>query len=280
MGVESMIRFLSGPLTEKTISLQKSQITIGRDPQNDICVQDPKVSRLHARISHQGDSWSIENLSQTSFVAVNQHRVQQSGLQHNTIIKLGESTSFVFLIQQSMPMQLPPTPDSTEVSVGSTFPLGSPPVQVAPNVGGAGRQPTMPTNATPTGTVLLSMSEPGTPSLAVSSNVHSSVVHYQLNKPVINIGRDPGNEIAPAEGVVSGRHAQIVREGNNLFLVHPHPDRPKTLNGLWYQGIPIRGDQRFRQQLAHGDIFRIGSDSGTMVTFAFDDGSGASTEKS
>ena len=134
MGVESMIRFLSGPLTEKTISLQKSQITIGRDPQNDICVQDPKVSRLHARISRQGDSWSIENLSQTSFVAVNQHRVQQSGLQHNTIIKLGESTSFVFLIQQSMPMQLPPTPDSTEVSVGSTFPLGSPPVQVAPNV--------------------------------------------------------------------------------------------------------------------------------------------------
>ena len=280
MEVESKIRFLSGPLTEKTINIQKPEITIGRDTQNDICVLDPKVSRRHARIYRQGDSWTIENLSQNSYVAVNQQRIKQSVLQHNAIVKLGENTSFVFISQPAVPGPLPPTPDSTSVpglpmySSGSSASL---PQYASDAVPPVRRQPTIPTNATPTGTVLLS-SEPGVPSLAVSSNIHSEQERYPLNKPTISIGRDPDNDIYLPEQIISGRHAQVVREGSNLFLVHPHPSREKTLNGLWYQGLPIRGDQPFRKQLAHGDIFRIGSEYGTLVTFIYDDGSGASME--
>lgn len=281
MEVESKIRFLSGPLTEQVINLPNTEIFIGRDTQNYVCVQDPKVSRRHARIYRQGDTWMIENLSQTSFVAVNQQRVKQSVLKNNAIVKLGENTSFVFLIQQVVSAPLSPRSDAAKASAP---PLGSSPLvaRAAPNVvsGPVGRQPTMANNISPTGTVYLPPLEAGVPTLAVSSNVHSSVQHYSLNKPVMSIGRDPGNDIAPAEAVVSGRHALVVREGDKLFIEHPHPERPRTLNGLWYQGVLVRGDQHFRRQLVHGDIFRVGSEYGTMVTFVYDDGSGASMEKS
>jgi hypothetical protein len=75
--------------------------------------------------------------------------------------------------------------------------------------------------------------------------------------------------------VVSGFHAQIVREGNQLILVHPHPSRPQTTNGLLYQGRHILGNEPFRKPLIRGDIFRIGDGHGTLVTFSYDDGSGA-----
>jgi pSer/pThr/pTyr-binding forkhead associated (FHA) protein len=276
---ESKIRFLSGPLTEKTVTIQKPEITIGRDHQNDISVPDPKVSRRHARIYRQADSWIIENLSQSSYITVNQQRIQQTVLQDNTIVKLGENTSFVFINQ-------PPAADPAKVPGQSPLSLGreGPKPQAVPETPPARREPTVlsniPRNVSPTGTVLISPEQAaGTPSLAVSSNIHSKVQRYPLGKSIINIGRDPDNDIALAENIISGRHAQIVREGSNLVLVHPHPSRDKTLNGLWYQGVLVRGDQPFRKQLTHGDIFRIGNESGTFVTFAYDDGSGASTEK-
>lgn len=89
---QSRVRFLSGPLAEETISIQKSEIVIGRNPQNDIFVPDPKVSRRHARIYRQGAAWMIENLSQNSFVSVNQQRVQQTTLKNNVVVGLGENT--------------------------------------------------------------------------------------------------------------------------------------------------------------------------------------------
>ncbi|HEX9134246.1 MAG TPA: FHA domain-containing protein, partial [Ktedonobacteraceae bacterium] len=110
---EVAIRFLSGPLAEKTISIQKPATVIGRDRQNDIVVEDPRVSRRHACIRWEDDSWTIENLSQTSYVAINQQRAQQGILQHNSVVNLGENTSFIFLYQQPE-AQLPSSSPATE----------------------------------------------------------------------------------------------------------------------------------------------------------------------
>src|SRR2546422_4893188 len=95
------IRFLTGPLMGQTFQLNKPIITIGRDKSNDIFVHDPKVSRYHARLLWNNGSWGIEKLSQTSTIAVNQRRIEQSVIYHNNIVGLGEDSSFLFLFPLS-----------------------------------------------------------------------------------------------------------------------------------------------------------------------------------
>lgn len=271
------IQFLSGPLADKTISIQKPVTEIGRDGQNDIVVQDQRVSRRHACIRWQSGSWTIENLSQTSFVAIDQQRVRQGILQHNNVVSLGENTSFIFLVQPheaQFPSLPPATEPVIEYPVSPQFPI-EPAVAPAPER----RLPSnVPSNASPSATVLAPKLEIGMPSLAVSSNIHSGQQVHILNKQTLNIGRDPENDIVIEEPMVSAWHAQIVREGNDLFIVHPHPLRGKTLNGLWYQGQRVRGDQQFRKKLVNGDIFRIGDEYGTLVTLTYDSGAGIPLE--
>jgi ABC-type multidrug transport system ATPase subunit len=267
------IRFLTGPLAEKTILIQKPVTTIGRDERNDIVVLDARVSRHHACIRWQDNSWIVENLSQTNYVTIDQQQISQGILRHNSVVSLGKNISFVFLVSeptvqtpQQLPAQQPSGPAPTLAMVHAPAPVEPEPAAK------------ISTDSSPSGTVLASLSSIGIPSLAVSSNIHSEVQAHLLPKAVINIGRDAENDIVIPEPIVSGRHAQIVREGEHLIFIHPHPSREKTLNGLWYQGQRIRGDQPFRKQLVKGDIFRIGDEHGTMITLSYYDGAGVPTE--
>ncbi|MEO8971705.1 MAG: FHA domain-containing protein [Ktedonobacteraceae bacterium] len=283
-----VIRFLSGPLTNKSIPIQHPVIAIGRDRQNDIVVLDQGVSRHHARISQLNGSWMIENLSQSSYVAINQQRIgQQSVLHHNSVVQLGANTSFVFLVQQPTVEQKPSPSDFQTVSYTPPSPspghamvpvvpaLSNPPA-LAPDAP-VFKMPNVPLNVSPAGTVLANMLENG-PSLTVSSNIHGDVQVHTLNKAILNIGRDPANDIAIAEPIISAFHAQIVQDDDSLIFVHPHPSREKTVNGLWYRGQKILGNQQFRKPLVSGDIIRIGDEHGTLITLSYDDGTGTATE--
>ena len=128
-------------------------------------------------------------------------------------------------------------------------------------------------DAKPDSTQIAALSSIGIPSLEISSNTSSERHTSPLAKPVINIGRNGTNDIAIADQMVSGLHLQIIRQGNSFVLLHPHPERKGTTNGLLYQGRKIRGDEQFRKVLAHGDVFRIGSAGGSFVTLRYDDGS-------
>ncbi len=269
------IQFLSGPLTDKVIAISKAVTTIGRDGENDIVVLDPRVSRRHACIRLQGNGWTIENLSSNNFVAINQQRMQQGILQNSSMVSLGESTSFVFLLQQAAFQQpvayeqpAAPTPPAMMRPVAPA----TPPPMARPGEPGPWPPVNIPPGISPSGTAIASLDDIGMPSLTVSSNVHSNEQKHILNKQVMTIGRESGCDIVIAEPVISGMHAQIVREGNDLVLIHPHPARGKTLNGLWYQGQRLRGDQQFRKRLVQGDIFRIGDQHGTLVTLTYNDG--------
>jgi ABC-type multidrug transport system ATPase subunit/pSer/pThr/pTyr-binding forkhead associated (FHA) protein len=116
----------------------------------------------------------------------------------------------------------------------------------------------------------------GVPSLEVSTNTDHVQQAYPLapEKQVFDIGRDPSNTIVIDRLTVSRFHAQIVRDGNQLVLVHPHPKGGQTLNGITYQGRSIRGNEPFRHVLVRGDVFRISDENGTFVTLAYNDGSG------
>src|ERR1700694_3091945 len=100
------IKFLTGPLAERTFVISKPVTTIGRDPTNDIGVgNDQKVSRYHARLLWQSGQWSVENLSQRSTLTVDQQTTRQAIIRDKTVIGLGEDTSFVFLALAETPVQ-------------------------------------------------------------------------------------------------------------------------------------------------------------------------------
>ena len=285
--VSTSIKFLRGPLEGQTFSISKPVTTIGRELTNDIVVKnDAKVSRLHARLLWKDGEWSIEKLSQSSFLTVNQQKVQQALISNNTIIGLGEDTSFVFLTStavQTSPQAtiLRPRPLKQEQpqSISQTllpserqdFPASSPQQDTFTVQLG---QPA----ARPDTTQIASLSDVGLPSIEVTSNSYSDKKTFALVKPVMNVGRDATNDIIINDRIVSGLHLRIVRQGNTFILIHPHPDRPKTLNGLLFQGRKIRGDEQFSKALTKGDIFRIGDENGTLVTLTFNDGTGTTQE--
>ena len=281
------IRFLTGPLAGSTFQISKPLITFGRDPGNDIVISDPTVSRQHARLVNNAGQWSIEKLAAQNVVTVNQQNVQQAVLSDRDTIGLGTGTTFLFLISspQAPAEQRPVTPYNVVQRPAAQTPPGPKYSEQQPQVQysfpeAASPLPTSnaqraPMDAYEPGTIASIQTSPGIPMLEVSSNTHAEKHAFPLTQQVINIGRDPSNDIVINELVVSGFHAQIVREGNQFVLVHPHPSRGKTLNGLLYQGRHIQGDEKFHKPLARGDIFRIGDEHGTLVTLTYNDGSGA-----
>lgn len=289
----SSIRFLTGPLAGSTFQISKPVTTIGREPTNDITISDPSVSRQHARLLNNGGQWSIEKLAPQNVVTVNQRDVQQATISDRDTVSLGSGTTFIFLTsasqspadqQFSASYSDQPTPLQASQSIqatpsASSF-VGQPPQAqysstepVAPQLSPSReRTPTDPYSPVGTANNLVAS---GIPSLEISSNIHSNKQTYPMTKQVMNIGRDPSNDIVINELVISAFHARVIREGNQLVFVHPHPARGKTLNGILYQGHHIRGDQSFRKALARGDILRIGDEHGTLVTLTYNDGSGA-----
>ena len=282
------IRFLTGPLAGSTFQISKPLITFGRDPGNDIVISDPTISRQHARLVNNVGQWSIEKLATQNVVTVNQHTVQQAVVSDHDTIGLGMGTTFLFLISSSQsPTGQPPvapynalqTTPAQQAPLIPAFSGQQPQAQHAFTVAASPQRSAVsqrtPTDVYEPGTFATSQSTPGIPALEISSNIHAEKQVYPLTQQVINIGRDPSNDIVINELVISGFHAQILREGNQFILIHPHPARGKTLNGLLYQGRHIQGEETFRKPLARGDIFRIGDEHGTLVTLTYNDGSGA-----
>ncbi len=279
------IRVLTGDEQGRTIPLNKQYTAIGRDPaQNDIILKEGSISRLHAQIICMNGNVSIRNVSlNDNNLTVNQQKIlsnQQRILTDGDIVGVGQSTTFRIFIRPvshagiagaSGPFQpMPPSP-------GAGGPTAQPPYQppniAQPSPSGAWQEPNNKTERAP---------QPGMsaiaamPSIEVSTNTKPGKQIHQLplNKPAITIGRDQTSDIFISEPIVSSQHFQVVRENNQFVIVHPHPDRQKTINGLYYEGRHYQGAEPFRKALVSGDVFRIGNEFGTLVTLTYNDGSG------
>src|SRR5579863_3894731 len=220
----------------QTFSISKPTTTIGREATNDIVVKnDARVSRVHARLVWRDSQWSIENLSQSSFLAVNSQKVQLALISNNTVIGLGGVSSFVFLTSASAQLSLQETmlqtrPAKEEPPPSSSRTLPPSPEQASEisdtpiNISAPPQQDSFTTQSGQPGTrsdatQIASLTSIGLPSIEVSSYSHSDKITYALAKPVINIGRDATNDIIINDRLVSGLHLRIVRQGNVFVLI-------------------------------------------------------------
>ena len=62
----------------KTVETDKAEITIGRNPGNDIHIDNLGVSKQHAKIIKQDGNYVIEDLNSTNGTFINEKRVARA----------------------------------------------------------------------------------------------------------------------------------------------------------------------------------------------------------
>lgn len=110
----------TGPNVGQAFMLDKPEMNIGRELTNEIVINDPEVSRRHARVMVQGVNYILEDLGSTNGTSVN--GLTLAGpylLKPGDTIVLGEQVSMGF----------EPVGAAAEVTVGQEAPR---PVQPAP----------------------------------------------------------------------------------------------------------------------------------------------------
>lgn len=88
------LRMETGPTIGKIYELNKNEMYVGRDLANEISINDPEVSRRHARIFLQGSNYVIEDLGSTNGSSINGQRLTGPYMLHaGETLVLGENVS-------------------------------------------------------------------------------------------------------------------------------------------------------------------------------------------
>ncbi len=94
----------SGPTAGQTLNLEKSELFVGRENNNDIVINDSEVSRRHARLFFTDGNYFIEDLNSTNGTSVNGQRISGAYQLHpGELIMLGESITMVYEFFQPVP---------------------------------------------------------------------------------------------------------------------------------------------------------------------------------
>jgi phosphoserine phosphatase RsbU/P len=78
---------------DSVVELSRLRTTIGRSARNDLCVEDPFASRLHAEVRRRGDSFWISDLGSANGTTVNGARLTNTAAQlhDRDLVHIGET---------------------------------------------------------------------------------------------------------------------------------------------------------------------------------------------
>ncbi len=76
-------------LAHRSYAVLRSPTRVGRLPDNDIVLDDKRVSRHHAEVLHQGNRWVLRDTGSTNGTAVNGRIVKEAVLKPGDTISLG-----------------------------------------------------------------------------------------------------------------------------------------------------------------------------------------------
>lgn len=86
------LNFIHGPVAGRRVEMNTEEVTVGRGSQNDLVLDDPLVSRLHAIFMRRGDVVLLEDLGSHNGTYVNNERMHQiRQLHHGDTITVGSS---------------------------------------------------------------------------------------------------------------------------------------------------------------------------------------------
>ncbi len=76
---------------ERTIQLKKKTINIGRSDNNDIILDDPRISRYHLQLRLRFGSYTLFDIQSTTGTTVNNVAVREYRLQSGDVIRIGQT---------------------------------------------------------------------------------------------------------------------------------------------------------------------------------------------
>lgn len=100
------------------ITLTQGEKMLGRSPDNAVCIPHKRLSRRHARLIPEDDTWAIEDLNSTNGVFVNEKRERRAKLKDGDIIKLGPIALRFELLQSQQPAPASHVTSEASSSVG------------------------------------------------------------------------------------------------------------------------------------------------------------------
>jgi pSer/pThr/pTyr-binding forkhead associated (FHA) protein len=88
---QNTLNIKNGPGFGNTMTMGKNTFTVGRSVDNDLVIDDPSVSRNHARITSDGKDYYIEDLNSTSGTHLDGLKISKSQIASGATIRLGNS---------------------------------------------------------------------------------------------------------------------------------------------------------------------------------------------
>ncbi|MCF0231327.1 MAG: FHA domain-containing protein [Enterococcus sp.] len=86
---ENTLQIINGPQRGASYSIKGDSLTIGRDPSNDIFLNDRSVSRSHANLSFVGPMCQIKDLDSFNGLWINNKNVSSKILEDGDLIQIG-----------------------------------------------------------------------------------------------------------------------------------------------------------------------------------------------
>ncbi len=90
-----MLVFVEGVQKGQRYPVTTERLTLGRDRQNDIPIDDPLSSRIHVRLQRDGAGLALEDMGSTNGTFVNGTRVDKAFLRHGDRIMIGDTILMV-----------------------------------------------------------------------------------------------------------------------------------------------------------------------------------------
>ncbi|MBL8206644.1 MAG: sigma 54-interacting transcriptional regulator [Blastocatellia bacterium] len=90
---------IAGPLKGKVFPLTQSEISFGRDPANQLCLNDLSVSRRHCLLQREGAQFILRDLGSLNCTFVNALPIKEQPLAPGDCLKVGDFL-FLFLLDE------------------------------------------------------------------------------------------------------------------------------------------------------------------------------------
>jgi hypothetical protein len=201
--------------------LDKERLSVGRDPRNQMVIDDPAVAMEHAVIIPVGNDHILEDLQSETGTFVNGARASRHILQHGDVIEIG-----AFYLRYLNPRA------SAEADLDRTMLIS----------GLRGRGDASPAESP------APQEEPRVPA------VHSTRVRFPKGSIIVLAGGEVGavielDRVVSTFGRVDADMAVITRRPHGYFITQVHGRRRVRVNG--------RSIGKDAQALAHGDLIEV-----------------------